>query len=275
VKKDSYKPLTREINIVAGQQVEVDATLQLLTGTVKLSIAPADVSASFAWRREGEETAQAFSGTNVTLPEGSYTIMGHATDYEDAKTTTKVVAGREAAAVLIFKKIVKSTKAGEPIKVLSLVDVEKTGGWAKESNVLVRTGGNYVLLSGGSGAGTYTFAAMMPKGKRLDWVVSYADPKNYIAYELNDDRLDRMEYVEGKKQNQVKPKLRVRLDQWVQVTVEVTGNSIVTSIQQDSNNFPAVDKFTAPKTNLLQGRFGFRVPNKDKLALASFSFAPK
>ena len=68
------------------------------------------------WRREGEETTQPFTGTTVALPEGSYTILGHATDYEDAKTTARVVAGRESAAVLIFKKIVKNTKAGEPIK---------------------------------------------------------------------------------------------------------------------------------------------------------------
>ena len=161
------------------------------------------------------------------------------------------------------------------MKVLSLADVEKTGGWTKESNVLIRTGGNYVLLPGGAAAGTYAFAAMMPKGKRLDWVVSYADPKNYVAYELNDDHLERMEYVDGKRQNQVKPKLRVKLDQWVQVTVEVTGNAIVTSIQQEGNKFPEIDKFTEPKTNLLQGQFGFRVPGKDKLAVGSFSFTPK
>jgi hypothetical protein len=83
-----------------------------------------------------------------------------------------------------------------------------------------------------------------------------------------------MEYVDGKRQNQVKPKLRVKLDQWVQVTVEVTGNSIVTSIVQEGNKFPEIDKFTEPKTNLSKGRFGFRVPGKDKLAVGSFSFSP-
>jgi multidrug efflux pump subunit AcrB len=84
-----------------------------------------------------------------------------------------------------------------------------------------------------------------------------------------------MEYVDGKKQNQAKPKLRVKLDQWVEVTVDVTANSIVTSIKQEGNNFPQIDKFAEPKTNLSQGNFGFRVPGKDKLAVGNFSFAPK
>lgn len=127
----------------------------------------------------------------------------------------------------------------------------------------------------GSGAGTYMFTAMMPKGKRLDWVVSFADAKNNVTYELNDDHLERTEYVEGKKQNVAKPRLRVKLDQWVQITIEVTSNSIVTSIKQESNNFPAIDKFTGQDENFLKGHFGFRVPGKDRLAVGNFAFTPK
>jgi hypothetical protein len=246
----------------------------MLTGTVKVSVAPQDVQAALAWRREGEDTTQPFSGTSVALPEGTYTILGHATDYEDAKTTVKVAAGRDAAAVLIFKKSAGRTTSGEGPRTFSLADVEKAGGWTKENNILMRTGGNYVILPVGSTPGTYTFTAMMQKGKRLDWVLAFNDTKNHIAYELNDDRLDRMEFVDGKKQNQVKPKLRVKLDAWIQVTIEVTANSIVTSIVQEGNKYPEIDKFENPKGGL-KGKFGFRVPGKDKLAVGAFTFSGK
>jgi hypothetical protein len=64
----------------------------------------------------------------------------------------------------------------------------------------------------------------------------------------------------------------VKVDAWIQITVEVTQNSIVTSIQQEDNNYPAIDKFSDPKINLLQGKFGFRVPGKDRLAVGAFTF---
>ena len=153
-------------------------------------------------------------------------------------------------------------------------DIERAGGWTKESNILMRTGGNYVLLPLASGPGTYSFTAMMQKGKRLDWVLAFADSKNHIAYELNDDHLERMEFVDGKKQNQAKPKLRVKLDAWVQVTVEVTANAIVTSIVQEGNKYPEIDRFQNPKSGT-KGKFGFRVPGKDKLAVGAFAFAGK
>jgi hypothetical protein len=149
------------------------------------------------------------------------------------------------------------------------------GGWAKDNGVLLRTGGNYVLLPVGSAPGTYSFTAMMQKGKRLDWVLAFTDTKNHIAYELNDDHLDRMEWVEGKRQNQAKPKLRVKLDQWIQVTIEVTANAIVTSIVQEGNKYPQIDRFENPKSGALNGKFGFRVPGKDKLAVGAFAFAGK
>jgi hypothetical protein len=274
VKKDAYKPLSREITVTAGKQVDIDAPLQMLSGTVKVSIAPQDVQPALSWHREGEDATQPFTGNSVSLPEGTYTISGRAPDYEEAKTIVKVVSGKDVAAVLVFKKSAGKATAGELPRSLSLADVEKAGGWSKENNILMRVGGNYVLLPVSTGPGTYSFTAMMQKGKRLDWVFAFTDAKNHIAYELNDDHLDRMEYIEGKRQNQNKPKLRVKLDQWIQVTVEVTANSIVTSIQQESNKYAAVDKFDNPKSGV-KGKFGFRVPGKDKLAVGGFTYAGK
>ena len=179
---------------------------------------------------------------------------------------------RDTAAVLTFKKVSGKGTAEGP-RTFSLADVEKAGGWTKENNILIRTGGNYVILPIGSQPGIYNFTAMMQKGKRLDWVLAFNDTKNHIAYELNDDRLDRMEFVDGKKLNQAKPKLRVKLDQWLQVNIEVTPNAIVTSIQQGEEKY--VDRFETPGGSFLGGKFGFRVPGKDRMAIAAFAFTAR
>jgi serine/threonine-protein kinase len=274
IKKESFKPLTREINVVAGQQVEVDGALQQATGTLRVATNPPDANATLAWKREGEDIATPFSGPSITLPEGSYIVTGKAPDYDDARTVVRITSGREVTATLVFRKTAKKVSAEVP-RGATLADVEKAGGWTREGNVLVRTGGNLVVLPVGGSAGAYSFNAMMPKGKRVDWVVAYVDPKNYVSYELNDDRLERVEYIDGKKQATVKPKLRVRLDRWIQISIEVTPNSITTSVQQEANNFPALDRLTSQQTNFARGRFGFRIPNKDRLAVGNFAFIGK
>jgi hypothetical protein len=280
IKKDSFKPVTRQISVAAGQQLDVDGTLQALAGTVKVSIAPAEIAAALSWKRDGEDNIQTFTDNPLSLPEGSYTIIGRAPGYEEARTQAKITGGHAAAAALVFRKIV-ATRA-EPVKLShGLADVEKAGGWAHENGVLVRTGGNNIVLPIAPAAGTYTFLATMPKGKRLEWLVNYVDAKNYVIYELNDDHLERAEYIDGKKLNTAKPRLRVKLDQWIQVTVEVTDTAIVTSVQQEANRFPAIERLArdgpslVPTTSFLRGRFGFRVPGKDRLAVNSFTFTPR
>jgi hypothetical protein len=275
VRKEHYKPFVKQVNVVAGQPAELEAALESAAGTVKITIAPGDVRPALSWKREGEERSQTFNENPLTLDEGTYTIMGQAAEYEDARTTVKVAAGHQAAAVLIFKKIVAAKKA-PVVHTFGLAEVEKVGGWTNEAGHLVRTGGNVIVLPVGQSAGTYAFTAMMQKGKRLDWIIDYVDAKNNVSYELSSDNLSRTEYVDGRKVNSVKSKVQVKLDQWIQVTVEVAGNSIVTNIQQQ-----AVDQFTRsgpslePAMNFTRGKFAFRVPGKDRLAVSAFSFTPK
>jgi hypothetical protein len=121
----------------------------------------------------------------------------------------------------------------------------------------------------------------MAKRKHLEWVVNFVDLKNYVAYDLSEDRLERVEYIDGKKQNTAKDRLRVKLDQWIQVTIEVTGTAIVHSIRQDANNYPSVDRLAHdgpalnPNQGFLRGRFGFRVNGKDRLTVSAFTFTPR
>jgi hypothetical protein len=93
----------KDVTIGVDAQI-IDAGLQPLTGTVKLSFLPQEAQPAFAWRVEGEQTIHPFSGTSVALPEGTYTILGYDHDHGDAQETLKVVAGEVAVVVLVFKK---------------------------------------------------------------------------------------------------------------------------------------------------------------------------
>jgi hypothetical protein len=85
----------------------------MATGILRLKVVPSDVpGATFSWRRESDGASQTFTGPNITLPEGVYTIVGHAPDYEESRTLVRMAAGPTSAAVLIFRKKVEPMKAG-------------------------------------------------------------------------------------------------------------------------------------------------------------------
>jgi tetratricopeptide (TPR) repeat protein len=278
IKKESFKPVTREVTVTAGRQSDVEGALQAANGTIKITMVPQDVQATVTWKREGEDATQPVAENPLPLPEGTYTIIGRAPDHEEARTTAKVTAGHAVNAVLIFKRIVVEKK--EPVHPRS-VGSEELGkaGFANENGSMARIGGNIVILPATGGPGAYTFQALMTKGKRLEWVADYADARNYIGWELNDDHLERYEMVDNKKTNTAKPKLRVKLDQWIQVTLEVTPTLITVTIKQDAGSWSDRISREGPSLNagqsLARGRFGFRIPGKDKLVVGTFAFTPK
>jgi serine/threonine-protein kinase len=278
IKKDAFKPVTREVTVVAGRQADVDGALQVTAGSIKITLLPADVPATLTWKREGETAIQPVTENPMPLPEGSYTIIGHAPDYEEARVTARVTAGQVVNAPLVFRKVVVERR--EPVKprTVGLEELEKAG-WTKENGSLTHIGGNIMVLPSTGGAGSYSFQALMMKGRRLEWVANYVDAKNYVGWELNEDRLERYEFVDGRKTNTAKPKIRVKLDQWIQVTMDVTATAIVVSVKQDAGNVS--DRIAhegpslSPGQSFLHGRFGFRVPGKDKLVVGTFAFTPK
>jgi hypothetical protein len=163
------------------------------------STVPADLAAALGGGAKARGH-QAF--TDDPLTPGKDTIIGRAPGYEEARVP-QITAGHSAAAVLTFRKI--AAPRVEPAKPnVSVADVEKVGGWTRENGVLTRTGGNNIVLAVAPAAGTYTFRAMMPKGKRLQWLVNFVDAKNHVVYELSDDRLERAQYIDGKKLNKAK-----------------------------------------------------------------------
>jgi hypothetical protein len=302
IKKGRY--MTKNVFMaVAGRQANVDGGLRP-AGTIKITIVPPDVPATLSWRLESSSytysrgpdwwaTQQITEPHQLVVPEGTYTIVGHAPGHQDAQTTAKVTDGQVVNAVLIFSKIVAEKKEPvkpravgleEPVKpvkprTVGLEELEKAGGWARENGSMARIGGNIVVLPSTSGAGSYSFQALMMKGKRLEWVVNFVDARNYVGWEVSDDHIERYELVDGRKLNTAWPKLPVKLDQWIQVTIDVTANAISVTVKQDANN--ASDRIAregpslTPGQSFTRGRFGFRVPGKDKLVVGTFSFTPK
>ncbi|HUI78225.1 MAG TPA: PEGA domain-containing protein [Bryobacteraceae bacterium] len=269
VRHDDFKPLTSDELLASGKTLEVEAALEGLTGTVNIEISPAGVAAKLRVRRDGEAQDREVAGTSLTLPEGSYTITGSAPRYQDATASVRVTARRTVSASLTFKPAEGSAgAAGGQGGTFSLTDWQKTPGWTLEGGVLVHRGGDFVLTPMDITQGKIQFSLLSLKGKRLEWVIGYRDPKNYYLFQVDDKNFIRSEVVNGKRTELAKVPHASDRKKYIGISITITPKAITHSIARDQQ-WQVIDNWESTET-LARGKFGFNVPGKDEIALGDF-----
>jgi hypothetical protein len=128
-------------------------------------------------------------------------------------------------------------------------------------------------MSESAASGAIQFRVVLPGRKRLEWLADYRDEKNYILYQTERNTLERIPYVGGKKGKTVKAEHPLRLDEPVEVSIVLTGCSVRTSLLAEKD-WRVVDEFVW-EGGETSGRFGFRVPGRERLVLEEFSCTPK
>ncbi len=267
IRRDGFKPLTSDQIFVAGTNVDLDGTLQATVGTLRVDTTPRNITARLFIKRQGDDAPRPLESTS--LPEGDYTVTGHADGYEEASASVKVTGGKSVTVGLTFKPIPKA----EPVKPsLSLSDLERGGGWTRDGSDLVRKGSGVSLAPPASGAGTYTFTARAAKGHRIDWVINFKDDRNYVSCGLDGDHFQCTQFINGSKQAGDKQNVQFQKEAPVSVSVNVNGTTISQTVSQNGHQIVS-DQMSGG--SFLEGRFGFRVQGRDQLAVSAFHFAPK
>ena len=140
--------------------------------------------------------------------------------------------------------------------------------------MLVHRGGNIVLAPGAPGAGAYLFTVLLQRGARIEWVVNYQDDKNHVLYQIDKTNFNRVAVGGGKRTDAVKVVHLVNRDAAITLQIEVTAESIKTRIQREQEWF-VIDELRKADGDFVRGRFGFRIPGRDQIALQDFRFTPK
>jgi hypothetical protein len=156
---------------------------------------------------------------------------------------------------------------------LQLADLEKAGGWRSENNVLMRTGGNFVLSPGGTGPGVYVFTARALKGGSFQWVANYVDHSNYVLYEINKNQFERTQVINGDKKEKFRARHGLNGNGFVSVKVEITPDAVLHKLLK-GDDWVVIDNFAQTGAGFGRGQFGFYVPGRDEIGLSFFNFFP-
>jgi eukaryotic-like serine/threonine-protein kinase len=270
-----YKNSQTDQTFVAGKTVELDGTLQTLMGTLKIEVTPADAHVRI--RRQGDTQDQDVHDSSVQVPEGTYSIAATAPRYQDGQATIRVLAGGTAVVPLTLRRVETNVKTAPapsvegPRPIFTLEDWLKFG-WTREGTGITHIGGEFVLLPSDLAKALVQFTVQLQKGKRIEWVTSYRDEKNYVLFQFDDTNFVRTEVVNGKHVKTVKTAHGARRDVPNTFVIKIAPQFIVHSIQK-GQQWKTLDEWQ-PADGVPPGKFGFHIPGKDQIGLSDFKIMP-
>jgi serine/threonine protein kinase len=258
LRKDRFTPKRIQKHFVVGPNVALagaDATLEAGTGELRITFSPPDAGVTLG--KAGEPPTKVTSGSPLSLPPGTYTLTARTADNVTRSSTLEVMAGQSKSLDL-------------PLAPSGMSKWDDPAGWKPDKNGFARKGGDFVLYGVSPASGTFAFSAMLQKGHRLQWVVNYLDPNNYVLFQLDENNFYRTVMHNGQKSDEVKIPHKTDKKSFHAMQIRVTPNEIVHQARE-GDTWVNLDKWTIPGTNLAAGKFGFYIPGGDQVALASFS----
>ena len=271
LRNDGYQPKSIERDYSPGATVRIDGALSETLGTLRLDVSPGEADVKMTLRREGETDVRTFSEKSLELPPGTYTVTASLPGFSGYAATARVDAGRTKTVKLILQP--KETQQ-LPKPSLVLEDWEKSGGWVREGDLLVRRGGKFALAPAEPGAGTYTFVAILKKGRRLEWVLNYRDESNYLLFQLGKNYFHRIQVAQGDKTKPMRFRHPLNRSEFLTVRIKVTSDTVVQQAKQNGE-WVLLDEWKHTEAGFAGGRFGFHVPSRDQIGLSFIDFVPK
>jgi serine/threonine protein kinase len=278
LRKSGFKPRIFQKEFPAGAGVRLAAAetaLQSATGSLRLRVTPAGASVSL--RRDGEPATPARTLTEGTtvLPEGRYILSASAPGYAGFTGNLEIAPGVVHPFEVQLKPL--SAPAAAPVSAAPKQppsDWDASVRWVTQGAWMVKQGGDFIPFRANPTAGRFAFSLTLRKGKRLRWVLSRVDDRNYALFELDKKYFYRSQVVDGKTTELAKVLHRAGETGTYSLIVEVTQHGIAHSIRIGQAWSP-LDSWQDPTRDFPAGRFGFFIPGRDEIGLADFSFTPR
>ena len=257
LRKDRFRPRQFAKRFGAGATITLaapDATLEAAPAQVKITFTPADANVALV---KGDVLKIVSSSAPLELDPGTYTLTARTAERFTRSATVEVIAGQSKSLDLVLAPN-------------GMSKWDNPGAWKREGDAFTRKGGDFVLYGVVPTAGTFSFSAMPAKGHRLQWVLNYTDPKNYLFFEVDENNFYRSVIRNGERTDEIIIPHIADKKGFRTVQVRVTATEIVHQIKQ-GESWKILDRWTQPGTNLSQGKFGFYIPGNDQIAVSSFS----
>lgn len=257
LRKDRFKSRQFKKHFIAGASVSLlaaDAALDAAPSELKITFTPADAKVAVV---KGDLLKMISSGVPLNLPAGTYTLSARTPDGFTRSSTLEVIAGQSKTVDL-------------PLAPNGMTNWDDPGAWRRDGDSFTRKGGDFVLYRDTPASGTFVFSAMLTKGRLLQWVLNYTDPKNYILLQMDDNNFYRTVIRNGEKTDEVKVPDKADKKSFRTLHIRISPTEIVQQIKH-GNSWTVLDRWRQPGGNLSPGKFGFYLPGNDQLALSSFA----
>ncbi len=257
LRKERFKSRQVKKHFVAGEAIALtaaDAAMEAAPGELKITFAPADSKVALV---KGDHLTIVSSGVPLDLGPGTYTLTARTADSFTRSSTLEVVAGQSRNLDLSLAPNGMS-KWDDP------------GAWKQEGDSFIRKGGDFVLYGVVPASGTFVFSAMPAKGRLLQWVINYIDPKNYVLFQMDDNNFYRTVIRNGQKTDQIIVPDKADKKSFRTLHIRVSATEVVHQIKH-GYSWKVLDQWAPPGANLTQGRFGFYIPGNDEVALSGFA----
>jgi tetratricopeptide (TPR) repeat protein len=257
LRKERFKPRQFKEHFVRGGTTSLaaaDAALEAAPGELKITFAPADAKVAIV---KGELLKMVSSGVPLNLAPGTYTLTARTAERFTRSSTLEVIAGQSKTLDLSLAPSGMS-KWDDP------------SAWKHDRDSFIRKGGGFVLYGVVPVSGTFVFSAMPTKGHLLQWVLNYADPKNYVLFQMDDNNFYRTVIRNGEKTDEIKVPDKGDKKSFPTLQIRVSATELVHQVKH-GDSWTVLDRWTQPGANLSLGKFGFYIPGNDQVALSSFA----
>ncbi len=257
LRKDGFKPRQFKKHFAVGgttSLVAADAALEAAPGELKITFAPANATVAIA---KGELLKIVSSGVPLNLAAGTYTLTARTAERFTRSSTLEVIAGQSKALDLSLAPSGMS-KWDDP------------GTWKHEGDSFIRKGGDFVLYGAAPTSGTFLLSAMITKGRLLQWVLNYSDPKNYVLFQMDDNNFYRTVIRNGEKTDEIIVPDRGDKKTFRTLQIRVSPAELVHQTKH-GDHWVVLDRWAQPGVNLSLGKFGFYIPGSDQVAISSFA----
>ena len=222
LRNDRFKPKQFKKKFVAGVTVALtgaDTALEATSGELRVNFTPADAVVTVT--KAGDSPIRVTSGSTLGLPPGTYTLDARTKDFSRS-STLEIVAGQT-------KDLDLSLTPG------GMTKWDDPAGWKADKNGFTRKGGDFVLYSTTPTSGTFTFSAMIVKGRRLQWVLDYVDGSNYDLFQVDDNNFYHLVYRGGQKTDETKVPRKSGKKAFQNLRVRVSATEITTEARDGDN----------------------------------------
>ena len=277
LRRERHRPKRFQKTFAPGMTIEIadEVALEKLPGTLRLQLSPADSRVVLRAANQGRGGERVIQETTVTIPEGSYTLSATAPNFSERTATIQVAAGEVVNVDLRLGPITKSAKIAPPSKPIGMEGWEQPGLWTAEGSWQTRQGGNYVLFGSQPVNGSFTFTSAILRGGRLRWVVNFQDARNHVLMEVDTDDYWRKIVKDGRARELFKAKHGVdkRQGYWT-LSIDLTANMLTHKVFREGQ-WSVLDTWTVNDQDFTAGKFGFYIPDRDRVGISNFTFIPR